>query len=131
MESNALDMLQQTKIPYSFTASNLMPLLIHLPKLPCSPHQCKAKFCWAGAEGTVLEVPLQSVLSISDELPRHFPQEKQALIPVLQPNSSLGHDQQFNFPHGVIWARCSSPSSELLMLHVRDRGFSPRLAAWQ
>lgn len=102
MESHALDVLQQTKIPYSFRACSLMPFLIHLPKLPCSPQQCKGSFCWAGAGGVSA-----ASLSIPDELPWHFPQQNQALIPVLQPNSNPGHSQQFNSPQwlclGMSW----------------------------
>lgn len=93
------------KLPYSFAASNFMPWLIHLPKLPCSHHQAKTWFCCrqchgVGLRGTVLELPLQGSceLIISDELPCHFPQENKSLVPVSQPNSNLGHYKQFNFP---------------------------------
>lgn len=74
-----------------------MPLLIHLPKVSSVPPS-QSSFCWAGAEGSVLQEPLQGGLSIPAKLPQHFPQQNQASLPVLQPNSNADHYQQLNFP---------------------------------
>lgn len=81
-----------------------MPLLIHLPKLPSVPPS-QSSFCWAGAEGSVLQEPLQGGLSIPAKLPQHLPQQNQASAPVLQPNSSAGHYQQLDFPQRLSLCR--------------------------
>jgi len=53
-----------------------------------------------GLRGTVLELSLQGSCELIDcnELLCHFPQENESLVPVLQPNTNLGHYKQLNFP---------------------------------